>query len=1215
MKKIFKKAISSVLAASLIFSSFGMNFVEAAASDFSAVGGWYETLFAELNVDESTIASVSYSKNGGAEKSLTGDDFEYLVRENGTNKTRIDIPGLEAGNYSLNVKLKNGTAYSASDLVVYENDRTGYAHKDASIAGLSGVGAYKNDGTIKDNAVIVYVTEDNKNTVTVPGLSNSPVGIGNILNYKSEDTGSTTGSGKADALKELAAAGKALDIRIIGSVIAGDSNTRSDVPSENVLGLTQYNGTGNGGTAKDNGMVARMFNAQNITIEGIGTDATIDGWGFQVIAGTARPSQSVEFRNLSFKTTPEDAIGLEGTVNKSKDPQDKAYLDQYSPIKYCWVHNCTFYPGYCKNPAESDKAEGDGSLDFKRGYGFTQDYNHYIENHKTNLIGSSSDSIQYDITYHHNFYDQVWSRQPLVRQANVHIFNSYFKNGSGTSYIISPRAHSYTLSEANYYENCKNPVDSPSEGGGYVKSFNDNFAACTGNNYATVVTSRETPVDGVDNKLKADFDTAGKFPYDYTPTDAVQAKADCLAKAGVMKPAGEINMDPEKISVLSEYPSAAIKLPYTLDCTQAYPAGKSVIDNAILNAASKGTGTSVKIRDNGVIFAVTQSATVSFTAGSSSKYGMVLMDQYGVVKGSIASSGSTSITVEPGIYVLKSGNIDKDAYLESFKVVAAGQGQTVEYTTQPTTEGTTSKVTEATEATTKKTETPTETTTQNENSEITGDGYIWNGTTGENTDNFFYIEGNDWTGQTITYKGAALNRAIKMESDTDIHFNVAGAGTLYVYTYSTKDQPTIEINDGTENVSPNGINKFDISYSQPVYITKGTTSTYIYFMQFIPRAEEIPGETTTQATTVITTEATTEATTQKQETPAGSVNISASKVNAAVGSKASVPVKATNNAKNIGGYIIALNYDSALKYSGVTDKTGSTGQLVDYSSGNTVVLAYVGSAPAGSTLFEAELTATKTGEFPVTVLVQEIIDIDEAHLTSSTTNGSVTAAYAASGSGDVYKDGVINDLDAAYLLKYISGEDISGIANIDLNEANCDGSASTVPDMLDVVWILNHKTVQTETESSTETTTLDLGDAKFIESWEIDKNSSVPEWLNGSDLKIVDNGSSYTAFVTTLNRSSNFPKAVSIPAGEVAFNVSGKQTIKLYLASDHNDDGKSKASFTFTDESGSTTLKTDAALPSRKNTTGEPVEITVTGKGIVTMDVTYTTRLYKVVIS
>ncbi|MBR1737256.1 MAG: polysaccharide lyase, partial [Firmicutes bacterium] len=455
-----KRLLSTVLSLSLIVSSVS---VRVYADDINA-GGWFESIYAQIpGIEDADVTEVSYS--GTMSGTLSGEDLEYLVRDS-AGGVRIDIPGLKEGTYTLNVKTASGS-YEQKDIEVYAFDRTGYAHYDAHKAGINGVGAYKDDGTLKSGAKIVYVTEENKNTVQVPGFEGSsyPKGIGNILNYKSEDANGVTGGGKTDVIKELYSKGTPLVVRFVGSIRAGDENTLgSNAPSENILGLTAYNSTGNGGTTGDNGMVARIYKASNITFEGIGTDAVIDGWGFQVISQTGYVSNSIEFRNLTFINTAEDAIGLEGTASKSSSPQSKEWLDSgNSPIKYAWVHNNTFEKGYCYKPAESDKADGDGSVDFKRGYGYTLSYNHFVNNHKTNLIGSSSDSIQYDCTFNHNYYENVDSRQPLARQANIHILNSYFQ-GPENSYIISPRANSYIFSEGNFYENCKNPVDSAKEG-------------------------------------------------------------------------------------------------------------------------------------------------------------------------------------------------------------------------------------------------------------------------------------------------------------------------------------------------------------------------------------------------------------------------------------------------------------------------------------------------------------------------------------------------------------------------------------------------------------------------------------------------------------------------------------------------------------------------------------------------------------------------------
>ena len=59
---------------------------------------------------------------------------------------------------------------------------------------------------------------------------------------------------------------------------------------------------------------------------------------------------------------------------------------------------------------------------------------------------------------------------------------------------------------------------------------------------------------------------SGSDMYEYTATSPIQAKADCLNLAGVMKTASEINMEPTPEPIVSENPNA-LTLPYELNCT------------------------------------------------------------------------------------------------------------------------------------------------------------------------------------------------------------------------------------------------------------------------------------------------------------------------------------------------------------------------------------------------------------------------------------------------------------------------------------------------------------------------------------------------------------------------------------------------------------------------------------------------------------------------
>ncbi|MGN0481867.1 MAG: polysaccharide lyase, partial [Lachnospiraceae bacterium] len=471
MKKQIKKFLSVVLTAAMVITGFAFTpavevETKAASTGFSSVGGWMESIYAQLDgVSDSQVTAVSYS--GEMNGSLTGDDLTYLVRDNG-NGVRIDIPGLKAGTYTLTVETTQGD-FTKSGLVVTNYDRSGYAHFNYT----AGVGAYNDDGTLKDNAVVLYVTDDNKNTVTLSYGGVTVTGIGNILNSVGEDVGGgvTSNGGTPNTnqgiIKKLADAGIPLVVRFVGIVSDSGLYERGTFNPNNSLidGLTVYNTTGNGGTAGDNGHMARIRSGKDITLEGIGTDATVDGWGFHFMCATTDKDTgrgtSFEVRNLTFINTPEDAVGMEGTQGTLKDDgtvenASSATADILGSVERCWVHNNEFYCPSISPAAESDKSEGDGSVDFKRGQYFTCSYNYFEGCHKTNLVGSSDTSLQFNLTYHHNWFDHSDSRHPRVRGDQVHVYNNFYDGNS--KYGIGSCTGSSIYVEKNVFRNCLHPV-------------------------------------------------------------------------------------------------------------------------------------------------------------------------------------------------------------------------------------------------------------------------------------------------------------------------------------------------------------------------------------------------------------------------------------------------------------------------------------------------------------------------------------------------------------------------------------------------------------------------------------------------------------------------------------------------------------------------------------------------------------------------------------
>lgn len=462
-------------------------------------GGWNEMAYLVCSgIKDANVTGVSYS--GASSGKLTGDDLKYLVRDVNEG-VRVDLLGLKPGTYSITLETTAGNI-TQPGITVGEQDRSGFAHYNYT----DGVGAYNDDGTLKEGAKILYITNENKDTVSITSKDGTTVtGIGNILNSAGMDSGSgkTSNGGTANSnsgiIKKIAQDGTPLVIRIVGNV-------------ETPKGVTEFDSVNYGGTVGDNGGMARMKSGKNVTIEGVGNDACINGWGIHFMCESSAPElgKSFEVRNIAFRNVPEDCVGMEGVQEGSG--HDAKFTGS---VERCWVHNCEFYVPKIANPAESDKAEGDGACDFKRGQYFTNSYCYYEGYHKTNLVGSGGTSIQFHLTYHHNYWKNCESRGPLSRQADIHMYNNVFDGQS--SYCENARAAAYIFSEYNaFVGESKDPFtvkDENSQGTGVIKSYNDALISLKkgAKNEAVTVTSKSQKVD---SKCRyANFDTNASVSY------------------------------------------------------------------------------------------------------------------------------------------------------------------------------------------------------------------------------------------------------------------------------------------------------------------------------------------------------------------------------------------------------------------------------------------------------------------------------------------------------------------------------------------------------------------------------------------------------------------------------------------------------------------------------------------------------------------------------
>jgi len=487
----------------------------------SSAEGWLESAFAEWASDGSDSYNVYYSGAGASNVKVDAP----LIRKYGS-KYRVDVVGLKAGSYTLKIaSVKGGKEIASTNsksLTVKAHDRAGFAFSNGRVPG-----AYKADGTLKDGAVVLYITESTKNSVTMDvttsakGAKTTCKSFQGILNCYKKGYETTP-----------------LDIRLIGNVTDPSVLEAGDLMID--LGKSEKS---------------------YVTVEGIGNDATVNGWGIRV-----KNAQNVEIRNL-------------GIMNVDSDEGDNIGLQQNN--QYVWVHNCDFFYGHAGS--DKDQVKGDGALDCKMSTYITFSYNHFWDNGKSNLLGLKEGTSEgYYITYHHNWYDHSDSRHPRVRYYSAHVYNNYYDGNA--KYGAGSTLGSSVFMEANYFRNCKYPMMTSLQGtdvyasgtkrdptnngtfskedGGTIKAYNNymegsfTFIPYGASKY--VLKGAETAIGDIDSKVDFDayvvssrdtqvpssvksysgentynnFDTDKSIMYSYTVDSPEQAVANVRAYAG-----------------------------------------------------------------------------------------------------------------------------------------------------------------------------------------------------------------------------------------------------------------------------------------------------------------------------------------------------------------------------------------------------------------------------------------------------------------------------------------------------------------------------------------------------------------------------------------------------------------------------------------------------------------------------------------------------------
>ncbi|WP_066220121.1 pectate lyase family protein [Formosa haliotis] len=718
-------------------------------------GGWLESAFIKWSpVEGADSYNVYYTGEGITNRKI--DD--QLIRCY-SDFNRADLIGLKEGTYTISVAAitngKESPLTTSSNISIKAHDRTGFAFSNGRIPG-----GYNLDGTPKPEAVIIYVSENNKDTIelNVTGANANPcVGLQEIL----------SGFKKGKDFRPLI-------IRLIGQVTDLAVMDKGDIVIENNNEIQS-----------------------SITLEGVGDDSTVDGWGIRI-----KNASNIEIRNI-------------GTMNCDSNEGDNIGLQQNN--QYIWVHNVDFF--YGSAGGDSDQTKGDGALDCKKSTYVTFSYNHFWDSGKANLLGLSENTTEnLYITYHHNWYDHSDSRHPRVRFYSAHVYNNYYDGNS--KYGIGSTLGSSVFSESNYFRNCKYPMltsmqgsdvynenshtndydNSPTfskEDGGTIKAFNNyiesahRFVAYGNSDFpsptidfdAYLVANRN---DKVPNSVLSayggntynNFDTNNEIMYSYIPDSPAEARDNVILYSGRVN-GGDIKfsfnnaVDDKSYAVNLALKSLLTNYTTSLICIQ----GEQGLEPEITVTATPGDSF---VKLDWMVNNYTPSTYDIYRHTSSNPSARIKLAT--IEDSKTLSYTDYNVTNDTEYYYW----IKADSSIESKAKSAIPSAEI-----------------------------------------MPSSGEIHNFTESGINSSFYTISGNLSTSKgTVNYNSLTLTQCLKMESVTSIKFKTTTEGTLTL-VFNDGESNRVKIN-GINNSVINGILQVDLDANSEYEITKGDTMNLFY---------------------------------------------------------------------------------------------------------------------------------------------------------------------------------------------------------------------------------------------------------------------------------------------------------------------------------------------------------------------------------------------------
>jgi pectate lyase len=255
------------------------------------------------------------------------------------------------------------------------------------------------------------------------------VAVGNATGYASVNGGTTGGAGGPTV--------RATTGTQIHQALCGRASSSSPITIE-VSGTINHGNTTKVSGASCNTAADKieLKEISNVTIIGVGGGAVFDQLGIHLRDASNIIIQNVVVRNVKKSGSPTsnggDAIGMESTVRN------------------VWVDHVTL-------EASGGESEGfDGLFDLKDNVQYvTLSYAILRNSGRGGLIGSSeSDLSNGNVTFHHNRYENIDSRTPLLRGGIAHIYNNYYVDLHESG--INSRAGARARVDNNYFEDSIN---------------------------------------------------------------------------------------------------------------------------------------------------------------------------------------------------------------------------------------------------------------------------------------------------------------------------------------------------------------------------------------------------------------------------------------------------------------------------------------------------------------------------------------------------------------------------------------------------------------------------------------------------------------------------------------------------------------------------------------------------------------------------------------